>query len=92
MLQVILPIADVAVSVNEMLRTFSMHLTLEEIALVPGFIRPYHCTFAFHIIILEFALVQFSGVCKKVLSISMELSVNKVALIIPTFELKASIP
>ena len=90
MLKVIFPVADVPVSVHEMLRAFTVHFPIFKLPFVSRFIWPDHSTFAIHIIIFEFTFVQFSGVSEKVLAVAVKLTVNEIALIISALEFESA--
>lgn len=90
MLQIIFPIADVPVAVGEVFGAFSVHFSIFEVTFVPGLIWPDEGSFALHIVVLEFSFVEFARVCKVVLSISVELTVDEVSIVVASFEFEAA--
>ena len=57
MLQIVRPLADVLVAAGEDLRTFALHFTRQEVALISSLVRPDHHTLALHLIAFKFALI-----------------------------------
>jgi hypothetical protein len=91
MLLVILPVTNVSISVRKMLSTFSVHLANFEVTFISWLVWPDHDTFAVHVIIFEFSLVELAGIREVIFAVAVELAVNEVSLVVASFKFEAAV-
>ena len=84
-------ITVVYVSVSIVSYTPSMHLAVSELALILAEVRPLHYSLALKLIFNKLAYIYFSTVCKVILSIAMELALDKIAFISGSLEFEFSL-
>lgn len=91
MLEVVFPIANIPIAISKVLGAFTMHFSCLKITFIPRLIRPDHDTFAIHVVIFEFTLIELARISKVVLAVPVKLAVNKVSFIVAPLELKSAI-
>ena len=87
---IILKLSNVLVTTYEELRAFSLHFAISEFTLVAGLIRPHHDALAVHDVVGELAFVDLTGVGEVVLADAVELPIDELTLVVPSFVLKSS--
>ena len=90
-LHVIFPLSDEAIAAGPGLGSPSLHFTALELSFVHGLVGPHHLAFALHVVVLELALVEATRIGEVVLAHAMELTIDEVALVVPTFELEPAL-
>jgi hypothetical protein len=84
------PMTIIVVAVFVSNLSHSMEFTVQEFANVNWTIWPLHCALTFHIVINEGAIVDFTWLGKEVFTLTMELAVDKVSLVIVLIKAESS--
>jgi len=90
MLQIISPHSFILVSIWPDFSSLAFHFAIDKFSFVLGVVWPYHHTITYDVVLMEFSVINFAGICKVVLALPFKLTINEVTLIVVSIKLKSS--